>query len=254
MSKSSEPIWARDEPGARRPRYTREQIAAAALAVADAEGIEAVSMRRVAAELGAGTMTIYHYVRTKGELLDLMDDAIMAEVLVPDGELAPGWRESLTQIATRSRDAFARHPWAMEGLRGSQGGPNSLKHFEQTLAAVASLDIALEQKLELVLIVDDYVFGYVLRASEAASELEHLEAHESHLLYMASLLETGAYPHTAAVFDGHDLTSGFELMVGAFRNPNRFYHGLERLMDGIEAWVASLSSTQPGQSPGNRLP
>jgi AcrR family transcriptional regulator len=237
MSKSTGPIWARDEPGARRPRYTREQIAAAALAVADAEGIEAVSMRRVAAELGAGTMTIYHYVRTKGELLDLMDDAIMAEVLVPNGELASGWREALTQIATRSRDAFSRHAWAMEGLRGSQGGPNSLKHFEQTLAAVAPLELPLEQKLELVLIVDDYVFGYVLRASEAASELEHLDAHESHLLYMATLLESGEYPHTADVFRDHDLVSGFALMVDAFRNPNRFDHGLERLLDGIEAWV-----------------
>jgi AcrR family transcriptional regulator len=234
MSKRTEPIWARDEPGARRPRYTREQIAAAALAVADAEGIEAVSMRRVAAELGAGTMTIYHYVRTKGELLDLMDDAIMGEVLVPDGELASGWRESLTQLARRSRDAFARHPWAMEGLRGAQGGPNSLKHFEQTLAAVASLELPLAEKLELVLIVDDYVFGYVLRSSEAVSELEHHEAHASHLLYMATLLETGEYPHTAEVFSGHDLTSGLELMIGAFRNPNRFDRGLERLMDGIE--------------------
>jgi AcrR family transcriptional regulator len=202
-------------------------------------------MRRIAAELGAGTMTIYHYVRTKGELFDLMDDAIMAEVLVPNGELASGWRESLTQIATRSRDAFSRHPWAMEGLRGSQGGPNSLKHFEQTLAAVTSLELPLEQKLELVLIVDDYVFGFVLRSSETALELEHLDAHESHLLYMATLLETGEYPHTAEVFSGHDLASGFALMVDAFRDPNRFDRGLERLMDGIEAWVDRTAGRGP---------
>ena len=103
MSKSFEPIWARAEPGTRKPRYTREQIAAAALAVADSEGIDAVSMRRVAQELGAGTMTLYHYVRTKSDLLDLMDDSIMAEVLVPDDELSSNWREALTAIAKRSQ-------------------------------------------------------------------------------------------------------------------------------------------------------
>src|SRR5437868_3965215 len=83
------------------------------IAVADSEGFEAVSMRRVALELGAGTMTLYPYVRTKAELLDLMDDAIMGEVLVPDGELSPNWREALTEIALLSRAAFSRHPWAL---------------------------------------------------------------------------------------------------------------------------------------------
>src|SRR5262249_21982259 len=89
------PIWARPEPGSRRPRFTREQIAAAALAIADAEGMEAVSMRRVAADLGAGTMTLYHYVRTKDELIALMDDAIVGEVLLPDDELPRGWRAAM---------------------------------------------------------------------------------------------------------------------------------------------------------------
>ena len=88
-------IWDRPEPGSRRPRHTREQIAAAALAIADREGFEAVSMRRVAAEVGAGTMTLYHYVRTKDDLIDLMDDAIMGEVLIPDGELPATWREAM---------------------------------------------------------------------------------------------------------------------------------------------------------------
>ena len=88
------PIWARPEPGARRARFTREQIAEAALAVADKDGFDAVSMRRVASELGAGTMTLYHYVQTKDELVALMDNAIMGELLVPDDELSTDWREA----------------------------------------------------------------------------------------------------------------------------------------------------------------
>jgi AcrR family transcriptional regulator len=232
MSKSGEPIWARAEPGERRPRYTREQIAVVALTIADREGFEAVSMRRVALELGAGTMTLYHYIRTKADLVDLMDDAIMQEVLVPDDELSPHWREALTQIAIRSRAAFSRHPWALEAMRGSRGSPNGMKHFEQTLAAVSSLDLTLAGRLEIALIVDDYVFGHVLRSlHEHADETRD----EAAFAYLGSLLATGDYPYMAQVFDGVDLREGMERMGAAFRDPGRFARGLERLMDGIEA-------------------
>src|SRR4051812_22734141 len=240
MSKRpSEPIWTRDEPGTRRPRHTREQIAAAALAVADSEGLEAVSMRRIASELGAGTMTLYYYVRTKAELLDLMDDAIMGEVLVPDDELSTNWRAALTQIATRSRDAFGRHPWAFEGLRGARGGPNGMKHFEQSLASVSSLDLGLEQKLEIVLIVDDYVFGYVLRSAAPGGELSDPEARQAACEYLARLVATGDYPHTSAMFAGYDIDAALDRMIAAFRDKERFAKGLERLMDGLEADLRS---------------
>jgi AcrR family transcriptional regulator len=242
VSKSHEPIWARSEPGARRPRYTREQIAAVALAIADSEGFEAVSMRRVALELGAGTMTLYHYVRTKAELLELMDDAIMGEVLVPEGELSPSWREALTQIARRSRDAFGRHPWALDALRGARGGPNGMMHFEQTLAAVSSIELDFAAKLELALVVDDYVFGYVLRSSPSAAELADDEGREAALGYLGTLLDTGNYPNTSKMFAGHDVESGLELMIGAFRDPDRFDRGLERLMDGLEGSLGRESN------------
>ena len=76
-------LWTRTEPGARRTRFTREDITAAAVRIADTEGINALSMRRLAAELEAGTMTLYHYVRTKEELLALVSDSIMGELLLP---------------------------------------------------------------------------------------------------------------------------------------------------------------------------
>src|SRR5262249_61127857 len=86
-SSSALPTGPRPEPGPRRPRFSREEIASAALQIADEEGFAAVSMRRVAAQLGAGTMTLYHYVQSKDDLVALMDDALMAEVLVPEVEL-----------------------------------------------------------------------------------------------------------------------------------------------------------------------
>src|ERR1700759_1514511 len=113
------PIWSWPEPGTRRPRFTREQIGRAALAIADAEGFEATSMRRVAAELDAGTMTLYHYVRDKQDLVALMDDALMAELLLPAAELPSHWYDALGAIARRTRSALVAHPWALLSLRGS---------------------------------------------------------------------------------------------------------------------------------------
>src|ERR1700677_1658081 len=93
---------------------SREKIAAAALAIADAEGFSSVSMRRIAQEMGVGTMSLYYYVKTKADLIAVMDNALMAEVLAPS--LPANWREALTVIAARTRDVFLRHPWALSSM------------------------------------------------------------------------------------------------------------------------------------------
>jgi len=89
-------------------RLSRETIAAAALAIADREGFDAVSMRRVAQELTVGTMSLYYYVKTKDELVAAMDDALMAEALLPT--LPKDWRRAITEIAKRTHAALSRHP------------------------------------------------------------------------------------------------------------------------------------------------
>jgi AcrR family transcriptional regulator len=230
-----EPIWTQRPPRARRPRYTREQIADAALRIADAEGFDAVSMRRVASELGAGTMTLYHYVRTKDDLRALMDDAVMGELIIPEGELPDDWRAALTEIAHRSRNAFRRHPWMM-GQRGesqSEGGPNGMRHFEQSLAAVAGTGLDLERRLEIIAMVDDYVYGFAMRESgvEEARLLEDVPA--AIVEYLEAQLATGDYPHIAEMFGGDDTADAFRRMLAALFDEKRFDRGLDRLMDGI---------------------
>jgi AcrR family transcriptional regulator len=184
----SPPIWARPEPGARRSRFSRDQIAAAALVIADAEGFEAVSIRRVAAALGAGTMSLYRYISAKSDLVALMDDAIMGEALIPDGQLPAGWREALAAIARSTRAALLAHPWAVPsrpgpggpapapapgvGARAAPGpglGPNGRRHREQSLTAVAAAPLDRAGQLDLLAIVDDYVYGHVLRAGDPAA-------------------------------------------------------------------------------------
>jgi AcrR family transcriptional regulator len=229
------PIWARPEPGARRARFTREQIAEAALAIADAEGFDAVSMRRVAAELGAGTMTLYHYVRTKDELVALMDDAIMGELLIPDGEMPSDWREALTLIARRTRDAFARHPWTLEAMPEAQLGPNGIRHMEQSVAAVAQLDVDDVTRFEIITLVDDFVFGYAVRSrSLGPDDPEAMEKWlERASAYIDEQVATGEFPHITAIMPEEGMLAFWERLHAADFEDGRFERGLKRLLDGI---------------------
>src|SRR6202049_6134 len=95
----------------RKSRWTREKIATVALAIADKEGFEAVSMRRVAQELQVGTMSLYYYVKTKDDLIAVMDDALMFEAILP--AMPKNWKRAITEIATRTHSIFLRHPWAL---------------------------------------------------------------------------------------------------------------------------------------------
>ena len=120
-------------------------------------------MRRIAAELRVGTMSLYHHVADKDELLELMADAISAELLVP-GEILGDWREALRAIAHRTRDAFLRHPWLIDTAgRRPLVTPNQLRHIEQSVAVVANLDIDRETAIAMVMATDDYTIGHVFR-------------------------------------------------------------------------------------------
>lgn len=229
------PIWARPEPGARRPRFSREQIAAAALAIADGEGFAAVSMRRVAAELGAGTMTLYHYVRTKDDLVALMDDALMAEALIPDGELPAGWRAAITAIAYRTRAALVRHPWALVSLRDAQMGPNAMRHFEQSLKAVSDTGLDATTKLALLTIVDDYVMGHALRVEEITIRGERGTGDHAAAAVEFDLeqLATGLFPWTSKLYEETKDGGGWQDAVKEDAILRRFELGLEALLDGL---------------------
>ena len=229
------PIWTEPAPGTRKPRFSREQIAEVALRIADTEGFDSVSMRRIADELGAGTMTLYHYIRTKDDLFALMDDAIMAKVVVAE-PLAEDWRAAVTQVALGSYRAFRAHPWSIEALRGVRMGPNGFRHFEQSLAAVANAPFDLQGKLDILGIVDDYVFGHVFRASEMLAERrDFAEGRPSKAIleFTRQMIATGEFPHTAALTQGRDAADAWVRIAKFMSDEGRFYRGLDMLLDGI---------------------
>ena len=145
----------------RRPGFTREQIAAAVVRIADAEGSDALSMRRIAAELDAGTMTLYHYAAHQGRAALVGHRRGDGGGAAPDEDLPDNWRAAVTVIANRSRAGARAPPWMFDITDDPAIGPNSVRHFDQTLQAVSSLPIDLEGN-ELVAAIDEYVFGYCL--------------------------------------------------------------------------------------------
>jgi AcrR family transcriptional regulator len=234
------PIWARPEPADRKPRYTREQIAAVALRLADAEGFDAVTMKRIAAELGAGTMTLYYYVRTKADIVALMQDAILADVLIPAHEFPAGWRDAITAIARRTRQVLMAHPWSLVSLNDAQFGPNAMRHIEQSLAATAGAGLPAPARLELIAAVDDYVAGNALHSVESLTRARIAEADPAMVAaavdYGLAQLQAGDFPQLKALYGVGAGTRADEPATPPMTEDalsRQFERGLQALLDGI---------------------
>ena len=226
-------VWTRADRGSRRPWFNRDDIAAAAIRIADTEGFEAVSMRRLAAELDAGTMSLYHYVRTKDELLTLVVDALLAEVVLPaDQPMPDDWREAITLIAKRSRDALRNHPWILDITDDPNIGPNAMRHFDQSWQALMSLKASFEDKMDLITVVDEYVFGYCLHER---NNMKDDPADDEMTDYIEALLVENEYPALSAMVAEMGMPQLWSRILDHSRGPARFDRNLSRLLAGFEA-------------------
>ncbi|MFG2331870.1 TetR/AcrR family transcriptional regulator C-terminal domain-containing protein [Streptomyces sp. NPDC048604] len=201
-----EVIWARPERTGRgpRPAYSRADIVAAAVRVADADGMDAVSMRRVAAEIGCGTMSLYNYVPRKEDLYELMVDAVSGEYELAAG---PGgdWRADMLHLARQARAIMRRHPWVIRLMTtGYAFGPNALRFLEHGLACLDGLDLPGGVKMELLANVNGTVMTIVaneLAIAERARGLPWSEEQEQAVrgAYLMGQLAGGGFPRLAAV-------------------------------------------------------
>ncbi|MGW4346902.1 TetR/AcrR family transcriptional regulator C-terminal domain-containing protein [Streptomyces sp. BBFR109] len=201
-----EVIWARPERTGRgpKPAHTRADIAAAAVRIADAGGLDAVSMRHVAAELGCGTMSLYNYVPRKEDLYELMVDAVSGEheLWEPSGD----WRADMRRVAHQSRDLMRRHTWLPRLMSGIYGfSPHALRYLEHCLTCLDPLEASYGTKMELVAMLNAVVTMYVsneLATAERTRSLPWSEEEETavRIAYLGGQVATGAYPRMAAAF------------------------------------------------------
>jgi AcrR family transcriptional regulator len=221
----SEIVWDPPASGenARGRGLTREAIVAAAVAVADSDGLDAVSIRRVARDLGVRPMSLYTHIASKEDLLDLMVNEVIAEALVPE-PVPADWRAAMREIAVRSHDAFLAHPWTLQAFsQRPRFGPNALRHAEQSTAAVAGLGLDDRTAATLLAVVDEYAIGHAMRALFTPDEAE-LRDMLTETLHSAH--DPSEFPNLAAAGPGVPLDNAFEV-------------GLDALLEGLERTLLS---------------
>ncbi|NUT49222.1 MAG: TetR/AcrR family transcriptional regulator [Saccharothrix sp.] len=229
-------VWERPEPPERPAPapLSREKIVRAAIRLADEDDLSAVSLRKVAAALGVGPMRLYGYIDTKEELLDLMVDAVHAEIR-PTGE---GWREVLRSLAETTRQAAHRHEWFADLLGGRpQLGPNALAKGEAVVAGLGEVD--LDSVMPVVEAVNAYVIGAVRREiterrAERASGMDKSQWQATFGPYLRRTFATGRFPALATV-----------IRDAAHLDADRtFRTGLDFLLDGIGAGIAGKAGSR----------
>jgi AcrR family transcriptional regulator len=221
-----------------------DRIVEAAIAVADEEGIGALTMRRVADRLGVGTMSIYTHVPAKAELIDVMLDTVLAEVTGPDH--APGpWRERLEQVARGLRALYLRHPWLLHvATTRPPMGPNVIAKYEHELRAIDGIGLTDIEMDAVVTLVNDFVHGTVRSAIEAAEVERRTGLTDEQWWYrQAPLLDRVLDPARFPVGVRVGSAAG-EAHQAAVDPEHAFEFGLERVLDGIEMLV-SRGRTSP---------
>lgn len=240
-------IWMRPERPARGPKpvYSRAQITEAAIRIADAEGLEAATMRRIAAEIGAGAMSLYRYVPSRDDLVELMADRLMGEIDVtgmPSGD----WRADLTRYADGLRAMWLRHPWIATVQRSLPSfGPNQLLLIER-LMGVLDVFVPIDENLGLVAMLNSYVEGTVREEISSAREFRRSGLSESEWMarsypYVDRLVKSGEYPIFTKIV--------MEARQPHLSRDDQFWYGLRRVLDCI---AAVLPSTAESSMPAHR--
>lgn len=216
-----------------------DRIVAAAVDLADTEGLAALSMRRVADRLGVGTMSLYTHVPGKTELLDAMVDAVHAGTPRPD-DVPGGWRARLARIARDNRDLLLRHPWLLEvSTHRAVLGPHVAAKYDYELRAVDGIgltDLEMDAVLTLVL-------GHVRAAAHLTVDADRTRRRtglsdeqwwQAAAPFLARVLDPARFPTAARVGTAAGETHGT-----AHDGDHAFTFGLDRILDGVEALVRS---------------
>lgn len=227
-------------PGGRARGLTRGDIVDIAVAVADAEGTAAVSMRRIAKDLQVGVMSLYWHVESKEELHQLMLETVQAEIeaQVPSGD----WRADLTAYARNTRAAMHRHPWAIDYIgAGPPSGPQDARNADRLIGALDGLGLDVMTTIWVLMTLSTYVMGATLReiqemrwhraAEETMSSMPEGDIAEALAEFDRRVRGSGRYPHLAKV-----LEAGIDPDAPETRD-ERFEFGLSCVLDGIAARI-----------------
>lgn len=232
-------LWGRQEAGKRGPkaRFTADDVVAAAIAIADADGLEALSMRRVADALGVSPMSVYTYVPSKAELVDLMFDRALGATDDPGAEVV-GWRERLAFIARERWALVERHPWFLDlALHRPPLGPNVLKKVETMMDALGGMGLPDEDIGHVAEVLQNFIAG----AQQSARDAREVERQsgitdEQWLELIEPVLEQhfdpAHFPALSRLGESRRMRTRSQTERTA-----AFEFGLQRVLDGLEVYI-----------------
>lgn len=246
LERSIELLWGTRERPARGPKpgLTLDRIVETAIAVADANGLDALSMRRIARELGVGTMSLYRYVPGKPELLAMMLDRLSDPSAEVEKTTGLDWRAALEVIANANRDLYLAHPWLLHiNWTRPVLGPNTLAGLEHIVSVLEGLGFTDQERMGVVTTLDGYVTGVVRNQVLYASAAEETgvsdeEFWTKHLPVLERTMRDGTYPTLATMSEDTFDASWDE----------SFQFGLRRLLDGVQTLVESRRGPSSGRS------
>jgi AcrR family transcriptional regulator len=224
-----------------RPSLSGEQIVAKAIELTDRDGLGGLSMRRLADELGITAMSLYGYVPSKAELLDVMADRAYGEITARGDPAAP-WQARLAALARQHWALLLSHPWLLH-IAASRPllGPNATALYDAELAAVDGLGLTDIEMDLIVSLLDDYVRGAARGAAEAAEAqartgMSDQQWWEAYGPLLAEVIDPARYPTAVRVGSA----AGAE--YDAAHDPARsFKFGLQRIIDGIDGFINTAS-------------
>jgi AcrR family transcriptional regulator len=217
----------RSEPATEpRARLSKERVLQAAIALVGRDGIESLTMRKLADELGAGAMSLYHYVPNKEQLLDGMVDVVFGEIELPSTDV--DWKTAMRKRAISTREALRRHPWAIGLMEGrTSHGPANLGLHNAVLGCLRAAGFSIEMTVHAYSVQDAYIYGFALQERDMSPESADdfaAEAQRQMREYQAVLAE---YPHLVEVVGGHVAKSGYDYAT-------EFLFGLDLILDGLD--------------------
>lgn len=213
----------RKAPLERQP-LTRERALQAAIALADAEGLDHLTMRRLAEELGVEAMSLYHHVPNKDAILDGMVDLVFAEIELPTPSV--DWRAAIHRRAASLRTVLLRHPWAIRIMESRVApGPATLTQHDAVLGCLRAGDFSVALAAHAYAVLDAYVYGFVL--TELNLPFQNTEQTHEVAAAIFDQLPPGAFPHLVELTKEHVLKPGYSYA-------NEFEFGLELILDGLQ--------------------
>ena len=208
---------------------TRERVLAAAVALADRGGIESLSMRKLAQELGVEAMSLYHHVANKDDILDGLVDVVFGAIDLPTGE--EGWKAAMRRRAISAREALRRHPWAT-GLMESRPTPGAanLRHHDAVLGVLRGAGFSVELAAHAYSLLDSYIYGFALQEASLPFHTPEEAAQVAEAI-MAEF-PASEYPHLTEIAVDHVLQPGYDY-------GNEYLFGLDLILDGLERALAT---------------